>query len=180
MDSYFIGIIGATILVIGSAWPDRKTSHPAKSIKNLLFALGNVTMISYSYLNFINEGASVFFILLQLLIAIATVLMLLNTDDRLDTAIMTIAATALITWSLHLYRGTDTIIFVAGMALLGLGYALQPARSIRNTILCLGSSFVAWFSYLEADWVFFWLNIFFAAFSAYYAVKLYFGSRNAK
>jgi hypothetical protein len=44
--------------------------------------------------------------------------------------------------------------------------------TIRRVLaLTLGSALIAIFSYIEASWIFFWLNVFFALFSAYYVAR---------
>ncbi|MBT7703261.1 hypothetical protein HN748_03435, partial [Candidatus Peregrinibacteria bacterium] len=62
--------------------------------------------------------------------------------------------------------------FIFGLLGIALGYALGPATKRGNIALTTGSLLIAVFSYLVADWIFFWLNTFFAIFSGYYAIKL--------
>jgi len=38
--------------------------------------------------------------------------------------------------------------------------------------LALGGALIALFSYFEVNWIFFWLNVFFAIFSGYYVYKM--------
>lgn len=44
-----LGIGGAGVLVVGAAYPDKKVSHPVKSIKNWLFAVGGLVRLSFSF-----------------------------------------------------------------------------------------------------------------------------------
>jgi len=78
MDTTFlVGLFGSLVLIAGVAYPLKSVSHPARSTKNWLFTAGNASMFLYAYLNFL-AGGSVFFIYLQVLIAVSTVLMMLN------------------------------------------------------------------------------------------------------
>ena len=54
---------------------------------------------------------------------------------------------------------------------MGLGYAFQMNTLRRDVALMVGSALVAIFSYLGANRIFFWLNVFFALFSLYYTIK---------
>lgn len=170
--TFLIGLIGSLILVTGAAWPESKdVTHPMKSIKNWLFALGGLAMLIYAILGY-TEGGAIFFVILEILVVIASFLMMLNTDDKIDTAVISISGLGLIVWSLYLFEGYNTIIFILGLAGLGLGYAFDMGTIRRGVALTLGSILVALFSYIEASWIFFWLNVFFALFSGYYLAKM--------
>lgn len=119
----------------------------------------------------INKVAPSFFIFLEILVVIASILMMLNTPDKVDTPIITICGLGLIIWSLYLFEGYNTVFFILGLSGIGLGYAFQMATLRRSIALTLGSILIALFSYIEASWIFFWLNTFFAIFSAYYVYK---------
>lgn len=166
-----VGIVGSLILVLGAAWPDIRVPHPAQSFKNQLFTVGNACMFAYSYLNFL-DGGEIFFIFLQVLIAVSTVLMLLNTSDRVDAPILALFGGFLAVWSLSLFQGYSTLLFVIGLVIVGIGFALKMATVRRYVALGVGSAIIAYFSYLVADWIFVWLNVFFALFSLYHARKL--------
>ncbi len=169
--TFIIGLLGSAILVFGSALQDRKTAHPVLSRKNQLFAVGNACMFVYAVMGYFAGGA-LLFILLQILIAVSTVLMLLDTDDRFDAPFIACAAAALIVYALVISSGMQTLVFVVGLAVLGIGFALNTATVRRNEALCVGSLCIAWFSYLVQDQIFLWLNVFFAAFSLLNAWKL--------
>ncbi|MFA5792941.1 MAG: hypothetical protein WC897_03680 [Candidatus Gracilibacteria bacterium] len=165
------GVIGSLILVTGAAWSEGKnTKSPIKSIKNWLFAFGALIMLIYSFLGYI-VGAPVFFVILEILMVIASILMMLNVPDKIDIGVITISTLALIIWSLFLFDGYTTILFILGLYGVGLGYTLQMGSLNRSLALTAGSILIALFSYLEASWIFFWLNAFFAIFSAYYVYK---------
>jgi len=172
MDYIFLtGLAGSVVLVLGAAWPEsKKIKHPTQSVKNWLLALGGIPMLLYSIFGYM-QGGPVFFIFLQVLIAIASILMMLNTDDRLDMAIISICGLGLIVWSLYLFEGYNTIFFILGLAGIALGYTFKMGTLRRSVALMLGSGLIALFSYIEANWIFFWLNVFFALFSAYYVIK---------
>jgi hypothetical protein len=168
---FLTGLVGSLILVAGAAWPEPKTAKvPVKSIKNWLFAIGALAMLIYAILGY-QQGGPVFFVILEILVVIASTLMMLNTNDRTDAVIITISGTALIIWSLYLFEGYGTIIFILGLIGIGLGYAFKMKTLRRDISLTLGSILIAIFSYMEPNWIFFWLNVFFALFSGYYMVR---------
>jgi len=165
------GLIGSVILVIGAAWPETKPNvHPTKSIKDWLFAIGGVIMLLYATLGYM-EGEPMFFIILEILVVLSSILMMLNTPDKIDTPIITICSLGLIIWSLYLFEGYNTVFFILGLAVVGIGYTSDTGTLKRSIALTLGSVLIALFSYIVASWVFFWLNSFFAIFSAYYVYK---------
>ncbi len=128
-------------------------------------------MLIYAIFGY-SVGGPIFFIFLEVLVVIASVLMMINVDDRIDTAIISIAGVILIIWSLTLFEGYNTIFFIVGLSGIGLGYAFEMGTLRRGLALTLGSVLIALFSYIEASWIFFWLNVFFALFSGYYVVRL--------
>lgn len=127
-------------------------------------------MLLYAFLGY-QQGGPIFFVILEMLVAISSILMMLNTPDKIDTLIITISSLGFIIWSLYLFEDYSTIIFILGLCGIGLGYAFQMGTLRRSTALTLGSILIALFSYIEASWIFFWLNVFFAIFSAYYIYK---------
>lgn len=169
MDTTFLtGLIGSLILVLGAAWPiQKKITHPTKSAKNWLFAIGGLIMLIYAILGYF-AGGPIFFIFLEILVVFASLLMMLNVPDKYDLPLIAIVGIALIVWSLYLFEGTSTVYFILGLTGIGVGYAADAQKSYRNLSLTLGSALIAFFSYLEASWIFFWLNVFFAIFSFYY------------
>ncbi len=173
MDFTFLtGLVGSLVLVSGAAWPEsKKLRHPVKSVKNWLFAVGGLIMLIYAALGYA-QGGPIFFLFLEVLVVIASVLMMLDTDDRLDLGVISVSGLVLIVWSLFLFEGYNTIFFILGLSGIGLGYAFKMGSLRREVALTLGSALIALFSYIEASWVFFWLNVFFAIFSAYYWYKV--------
>lgn len=161
------GVIGSIITVLGAAWPEKLKIKAWQSVKNWLFAVGGLILLLYAVLGYM-QGSPVFFVFLEALVVIASILMMIDIDDRIDMAVISISGLGLITWSLLLFEGLNTIFFVIGLAGIGLGYAFQMGTLRRTVALLLGSLLIAIFSYLESSWVFFWLNVFFAGFSAYY------------
>lgn len=178
MDYIFLtGLVGSLMLVTGAAWPEPKAKqHPIKSIKNWLFAIGGATMLTYSTMNFL-EGGPIFFIFLQSLVVFASVLMMLSVSDKISAPIIVLFGIGLIVWSLYLFEGYNTIFFIIGLSGIGLGYVFKGGTLRRSVALTLGSALIALFSYIESSWIFFWLNVFFAIFSAYY-VLLHFKKPN--
>lgn len=168
---FYIGVVGSLILVTGAAWPIEKVSHPVYSKKNWLFVVGGIFMLMFSILGYLN-GGPVFFILLQALVAVSSILMMLNAPDKVDIPVILISGIALIIWSLYLFEGYNTVFFILGLTGIGLGYTLEMGTVRRNVALTLGSILIAVFSFIEASWIFFWLNTFFASFSGYYVMKL--------
>lgn len=169
--NFYIGVIGSIILVTGAAWPIIKVKHPVYSTKNWLFAIGGIFMLIFSIFGYL-EGGSLFFIFLQMLVAIASIMMMIDAPDKIDIPVISISGIGLIIWSLYLFEGYNTVFFVLGLTGIGLGYTLQMGTVRRNLALTLGSILIAVFSFIEMNWIFFWLNTFFACFSGYYVLKL--------
>ena len=169
--TFTLGIIGSVILVVGAALRDAPMRHPSQSLKNWFFAIGAVFMATFSTLNWM-AGGPVFFIFLQALVILSSVFMMLDVDDRIDSSVTVIAALGLITWSLYLAQGYETILFILGLVGIALGYELKGGTVKREVALILGSIMLALFSYLTSTWIFFWLNAFFAGFSAWQAWKV--------
>ncbi|MBU0577414.1 hypothetical protein KJ742_00765 [Patescibacteria group bacterium] len=170
---FLTGLFGALILVVGAAWPEGKDlKRPMKSVKNWLFAIGAVTMLIYALLNYYFTGGAVFFAFLQGFIVIASVMMMLNLSDKVDIPIISLTGIGFVIWSLTLFEGYTTIIFILGLVGISLGYTLQMGTLKRSTALMLGGALIAIFSYIEANWIFFWLNVFFAVFSGYYVMRM--------
>lgn len=169
--AYVFGVIGGAILVAGAAWSGVKKEHPVKSLKNWLLAVGAVFMITYSILNYI-AGGPVFFIFLQALAILASILMFLDTDDRIDVVVLTVAGAILVGWSLYLFEDYSTLLIILGIIGIGIGYALDGYTIKRNVSLAVGAVFIVIFSWIVKDWIFFWLNIFFALFSAYHVFRI--------
>ena len=166
-----IGVLGAIILVLGAGYPVVPVSHPAKSAKNWLFAVGGLGMLLYSTLNYL-MGGTIFFVILQLFINFTSVLMMCNTSDKFDAPFISLVGLGMIAWSLSLFEGYNTVFFVIGLTAIGVGYALDTGTFKRNAVLAFGSAVIAVFSFIERDTIFFVLNIFFALFSLYHAIKL--------
>jgi hypothetical protein len=165
--TWVVGILGSLTLVVGAALPERKVVQ-TKSVKNWLLAAGGLLMLVYSALNYA-AGGPIFFVFLQVLVNIASVFMMFNVSDDIDTPIMCVAGIGLIIWSLALFEGYSTIFFILGLTGIAMGYVMQTGTFRRSLALTLGSALIALFSYLSASWIFFWLNVFFALFSAYNA-----------
>lgn len=169
--NFLIGLIGSLVLVTGAAWPKNESAaHPAKSIKNWLFAVGGLLMLAYAILGYMS-GGPVFFVFLEVLVVVACFLMMLNTPDSFDTPVISIVGLGFIVWSLSLFEGYNTVFFILGLTGIGLGYAFQMGTLRRDVALTAGSALIALFSYVEQSWIFFWLNVFFALFSGYYLIK---------
>jgi hypothetical protein len=170
--TFFIGIVGSVLLVLGAAYPIKKVRHPVYSKKNWLFVIGNLCMLIYGILNYM-DGGSIFFVILQILVNITSVLMMMDVPDKVDIPVITIAGAGMLYWSLTLFEGYGTIIFVIGLVGVGLGYALESGTIRRNLVLLFGSACLAYFSVIVGDWIFVFLNVFFALFSARNAYGLY-------
>ncbi len=166
--TFLTGLIGSLILVTGAALPESKRKiHPIKSIKNWFFALGGLIMLIYAILGYLDGGA-IFFVILEILVVLASILMMLDAPDKVDVPVISISGLGLIIWSFYLFEDYKTIIFILGLCGVGLGYTFDSNTTKRNTALTLGSLLIAVFSLIEASWIFFWLNLFFAIFSGYY------------
>lgn len=169
--SFLTGLIGSIVLVIGAAYPIEKTKKPMKSVRNRLFSIWSLMMLIYAIIGYFNWWP-VFFIFLEMLIILSCILMMLNTNDRLDTWIISVSGIILVIRSLFLFEWPNTLFFIIGFVVLWLGYAFNMNSIRRNIGLMIWGALIALFSYLEATWIFFWLNVFFALFSLYYTIKL--------
>lgn len=169
--AFLIGLAGSLVLVVGAAWPPSShVNQPVRSVKNWLFALGGLFMLFYAYLGYL-QGGPIFFVILEILVVLASVLMMMNISDKIGASIISSSGFFLILWSLWLFEGYGTVIFILGLCGIGLGYVFKMGTLRRDAALTLGSTLIAMYSYLEASWMFFWLNVFFAIFSGYYFVR---------
>ena len=165
------GIIGSVILVIGAAWPEPKnTKPPLKIIKNWLFTIGSTILLFYSIFNYQN-GGQFFFILLQILVETSCIFMMLDIYETTATYIISFFSIGLLIWSILLFQGLSTIFFILGLSGISLGYIFKIKTLRRSIALTFGSILIAIFSFIEASWIFFWLNIFYALFSSYYIYR---------
>ncbi|MDP3976029.1 MAG: hypothetical protein Q8P95_03870, partial [bacterium] len=159
ISPFAIGLVGSLVLVTGSALPTRAVKKAYKAPQNWLFAIGGLLMLTYSSLNYLN-GGPIFFVFLQALVNIASILMMFDVPDNIDTPIVSGVGILLIAWSLTLFEGYNTLIFIIGLIGIGLGYTMNTGTFKRSTALAIGSALIATYSYLEVDWIFFWLNVF--------------------
>jgi len=164
------GIWGGLVAVLGAAYPEEKVSHPLYSTKNWLLAIGGLLLLVYSCLNYAFVSGSFFFILLESLVVMASLMMMANVKESLASIVLILAGVAFIAWSFFLYEDHQTIFFIVGLTGVALGYTFKMGSVKRSLALTLGSALIALFSFLGKDAVFFWLNAFFAVFSAYYLI----------
>lgn len=173
MLAFWTGILGSVVLVLGSAWPDApEGTKPYQNRKNQFFALGGLLMLLYAWLNWL-QGGNVFFILLEIMVVLASILMLLGVSEKRSTLVISLLGLAFIAWSLLLFKEFQAVFFILGLAFISLGYISQSGSKRRQAALLLGSVLVAYFSFLAGEWIFFGLNLVFAAFSAYYLVSAF-------
>lgn len=165
------GIWGGLVTVCGAAYPEEKVSRSLYSVKNWLLAIGALILTGYACLNYFFGSGSFFFVLLEMLVIVASVMMMAELPDTTDTIVLSIAGAGFIVWSLLLYEGLQTIYFIAGLTGIALGYAFKMGSVRRSLALTLGSGLIAYFSYLGNSPVFLWLNVFFCLFSLYYLIK---------
>lgn len=172
MDSIFLtGIIGSVILVIGASLPAKKVVYPVQSAKNWLFAIGSFCMLIYAVMQY-RSGGEFFYVILEILVNVASVLMMINIRAALGTAMISTTTLVFVAWSLTIFEEIYTLLFVIGLGIIGIGFILETGSRRRNILLAVGPLLVACYSYIVAEWVFFWLNLLFAIFSAYHALKL--------
>lgn len=168
---FLAGLTGAVTLVLGAAWPEEK-GRVLYSTKDWLFVFGTLLMLTYATLNYFYATGSVFFILLEFMVVVASLLMMLDTSDKIDAVVLTLSGLVFIVWSVFLYEGINTLFFIVGLTGISLGYAFNTGTVRRFLALTAGSVLVAVFSYLVDDLVFFYLNAFFALFSFYYLIRV--------
>ncbi|MBT6068379.1 hypothetical protein HOG48_01345 [Candidatus Peregrinibacteria bacterium] len=171
MDYTFLtGLIGSLVVVTGAAWPEKKGEHlPTKSTKNWLFAIGGFLMFLYSIFAWL-EGGAIFFVFLETMVVVASIMMMIGKNDKIESLIIILLGLTFIIWSLYLFDSYNTVFFIIGLSGIGLGYVFDMGTLRRSVALTIGSALIALFSYIEASWIFFWLNTFFAIFSMYYVV----------
>ena len=167
-----LGVFGGIVLVLGAMWPDKKVKIPRNSVKNWLFASGAVVLFLYALLNYLYGNGTLFFAILEILAIVSSVLMLGGIPAKISTRIIAVLGIGLVGWSVFLAKNYQAVIFILGLIVVSWGYVLPAGTAKRNFLLAIGSLFIALFSYLGSSWIFFWLNIFFAGFSAYYTWKL--------
>lgn len=164
MLSFIIGLVGSLILALGAAYPDKSVLKSYYSIKNWLLGIGGLLMFLYSVINYLN-GSLVFFVFLEGFVVVASILMFIDLRDEIDEFIIGIAGLFFVIWSLYLFDGYQTLIFILGLIGVALGYALDTGTRKRNIALFVGSVLISLYSYIDFDFFFFWLNVFFAIFS---------------
>jgi hypothetical protein len=169
--AFFSGIIGSVILLIGAIWPIERTTIATRSIKNRLFAIGSFVMLLYTIFGYLN-GGPVFYIVLELMVMLAIILMFLQTNERMSTGLIGIAGILLMVRSRIFFQWPSMLLFILAFTVLALGYAYQIRTARRFFVLAIGGGLISLSSYLDASWIFFWLNTFFAIFSLFYALKL--------
>jgi hypothetical protein len=169
--NFLIGLIWSLILVTWAARPEpKKAIKSVQSTKDRLFLIWACVLTIFARLWYYNWW-SIFFFILEIFVIISSILMMLDTNDTFDTIVLAISWLGLVIRSLYLFEGYTTIIFIAWLIFIGLGYAFKMWSIRREAALVLGSALVALFSYLQPNRIFFRLNIFFALFSAYYLIK---------
>ncbi len=171
VNPFYIGLTGVVVLVLGYAWPAKKIKNPRKSLKNWLFVFGAFVMLIYSYLNYL-LGGTIFYIFLQLLANLASLFLMLRINKKLSIIFILFSSVAFIAASLFYFEDLNTVLFIVGLSLIAVGYILDSGTVKRNTMLCLGSIFIAVFSYTEGNMIFFWLNVLCSSFSIYHIGKL--------
>ena len=129
-------------------------------------------MLGYAFLNYFYGTGSFFFVLLEVMVIVASLLMMFDTSDKIDTIVLSLAGLIFVVWSILLYEGMNTVFFIVGLTGISLGYAFDTGTARRFLALTAGSILIALFSYLVGDMIFFGLNAFFAIFSAYYLGKI--------
>jgi len=171
INPFYVGLMGASVLVLGYAWPAKKIKNPRKSFKNWLFVLGALFMLIYSYFNYLLGGA-IFYIFLQLLANLASLFLMLRINKKASIVFIILASIAFIGASLFYFEDFSTVLFIIGLSLIAVGYILDSGTVKRNVMLCLGSMFIAIFSYIEGNMIFLYLNILCSIFTIFHIYKL--------
>ena len=175
MDSIFLlGVTGGALLVLGSLLPEKSHALPHQSAKNWLFVMGNFFMFLFSLFDYLFQSGVFFFVLLQIIVNIASALMMLRASEKKSTLFLLAVGMVCTVWSLILEQNGTTLLFVAGLIGISLGFVFAEGSVRRNGAFFLGSSCIVMFSYMNEAWIFFWLNGFFAFFSLLHAVRLFF------
>lgn len=128
-------------------------------------------MIIYAVFRYM-AGGSVFFLLLEAMMLLATVLMLVQAKESISRTLILIMGFLLSATAFFIKIDPETLIFVAGLTIVSVGFTSGANTIRRNALLALGSGLVALFSAIQHDPVFLWMNVFFALFSLYHVVKM--------
>ena len=173
MDLTFLtGIIGSLFAVAGAAVPENEPpKHPTQSLKNWLFLIGALLMTLYAILGYL-DGGPIFFILLEALVITACLLSMTTLEDKLKTYVIIFVGAGLFIYALYLFDNQRVIYLILGLITLCLGYAFKNGTLRKLVALVVGSVFISWYSYLEASWVFFWLNVVFGLISGFYLINM--------
>lgn len=166
-----IGLIATIFLVIGALYPIEKVEKPVYSVKNWIFTVGSLIMLGYAIAGYL-AWWGIFFIYLELLIALACLLMMLDIDDRRDGSIILLLGIGLLIRGFLSSQWPNITLFTVAFIVLGLGYVFDMNSIRRYVGLTLWGALIALASYAAGGWTFFWLNLFFAIFSLYYTIIL--------
>lgn len=169
--SFLTGIIGASILTIGAAWPIEKTNVPTKSVKNWLFVVWSLIMLLYTIFWFIN-GGGIFYLYSEILIGIASILMMITTKERMNLRIIGILWLLMIILSIFSFPGFPALLFMIAFIILSLGYVSDMHSKNRYLWLGIWGLLIALSSYLGASRIFFGLNTLFGLFGLFYLVQI--------
>lgn len=72
------GMWGGLVAVVGAAYPEEKVKNPLHSTKNWLLGIGAFLLLIYASLNYAFASGSFFFILLEALVVVASVMMMVD------------------------------------------------------------------------------------------------------
>ena len=128
-------------------------------------------MLLYAWLNWLN-GGDVFFVLLELMVVMASLFMLLGLSEKLSAIFISVLGLIFVSWSVWVFKNSQALFFILGLGLISVGYVLKSGSKKRQAALLSGSLLIAFFSFLGKEWIFFWLNLIFAVFSGYYLYML--------
>jgi hypothetical protein len=110
-------------------------------------------MLLYAVFGYL-QGGELFYVFLEVFISIGSVLMMLDLDDRIDAIVLATGGAVFVIWSLMLFKGYDTVIFVIGLSILALGYTFKMRSLRRDVSLTCGSALISVFSYIGSNWIF--------------------------
>ena len=141
--SFLTGLIGSLVLVAGAAWPDpKRTSTLRNPLKNWMFFVGGLIMLAYSIIGYLS-GGPIFFLILEILVAVSSLMMMLNFHEKIAVPIIAISSLSLIIWSFYLFESYNTVFFIIGLSGIALGYGFKIGTLRRNLSLTLGSALIA-------------------------------------
>ena len=106
-----------------------------------MFFVGGLIMLAYSIIGYLS-GGPIFFLILEILVAVSSLMMMLNFHEKIAVPIIAISSLSLIIWSFYLLKATTQFFY-------NRSFRNRPRLRVlnctlrRNLSLTLGSALIA-------------------------------------